>query len=77
MHTTQPDPGVIGMRSDTQVTTAAVGPDSALSTAQAAQRLAADGPNVLLGGHRRSLLSIADPFGSEADLEAVKPRCSC
>ena len=34
-------------------------PEAGLSCAQAAQRLAADGPNVLPGGQRRSLLSIA------------------
>ena len=35
------------------------GPESGLSAAQAAQRLAEDGPNALPGGQRRSLLSIA------------------
>ena len=39
--------------------TAVVGPESGLSAAQAAQRLAEDGPNALPGGQRRSLLSIA------------------
>ncbi|WP_338412886.1 cation-translocating P-type ATPase [uncultured Sphaerotilus sp.] len=34
-------------------------PDAGLSAAQATQRLAADGPNALPGGQRRSLLSIA------------------
>lgn len=36
-----------------------VGPESGLSAAQVAQRLAEDGPNALPGGQRRSLLSIA------------------
>lgn len=35
------------------------GTDTGLTTAEAAQRLATDGPNVLPGGQRRSLLSIA------------------
>ena len=38
---------------------AAPGVESGLSAAQAAQRLAEDGPNALPGGQRRSLLSIA------------------
>jgi Ca2+-transporting ATPase len=37
----------------------AVGIESGLSAAQAAERLAQDGPNALPGGQRRSLLSIA------------------
>ncbi len=41
------------------MTTPAVGPEPGLSAAQAAQRLAEDGPNALPGGQRRSLLSIA------------------
>jgi Ca2+-transporting ATPase len=36
-----------------------IAPESGLSAAQAAQRLAEDGPNALPGGKRRSLLSIA------------------
>ncbi|MEO9149038.1 MAG: HAD-IC family P-type ATPase, partial [Burkholderiaceae bacterium] len=39
--------------------TPAVDPESGLSAAQAAQRLTQDGANVLPGGQRRSLLSIA------------------
>ena len=35
------------------------GPDQGLSAAEAAQRLAREGPNALPGGQRRSLLSIA------------------
>ncbi|MBP7662175.1 MAG: ATPase, partial [Burkholderiaceae bacterium] len=35
------------------------GPETGLSCAQAAQRLAEEGPNALPGGQRRSLLSIA------------------
>ena len=35
------------------------GADSGLSKAEAMQRLAADGPNALPGGRRRTLLSIA------------------
>ena len=37
----------------------AAGPESGLSAAQAAERLAQDGPNALPGGQRRTLLSIA------------------
>ncbi len=47
------------MPPETGLTTPAVGPESGLSTAQAAQRLVEDGPNALPGGQRRSLLSIA------------------
>ena len=49
----------LGKAPDTEVTAPLVGSDSGLSVAQAAQRLAEDGPNALPGGQRRSLLSIA------------------
>ena len=47
------------MAPDGEVTAHVLGPESGLSVAQAAQRLAEDGPNALPGGQRRSLLSIA------------------
>ena len=47
------------MAPESEVTAPVVGPESGLSVAQAAQRLAEDGPNALPGGQRRSLLSIA------------------
>jgi len=59
MATTPSAPAGHGPAPDTTVATAAVGPDAGLSSAQAAQRLAADGPNALPGGQRRTLLSIA------------------
>ena len=42
-----------------QMTAHEVGQEPGLSAAQAAQRLAEDGPNALPGGHRRSLVTIA------------------
>jgi len=47
------------MAPESEVTAPIGGPESGLSVAQAAQRLAEDGPNALPGGQRRSLLSIA------------------
>ena len=59
MHKNQSDFAKRGMASESEATAPAVGPESGLSVAQAAQRLAEDGPNALPGGQRRSLLSIA------------------
>lgn len=47
------------MAPKSEVSAPVVGPESGLSAAQAAQRLAEDGPNALPAGQRRSLLSIA------------------
>ncbi|RFC39892.1 MAG: Ca2+-transporting ATPase [Candidatus Nitrotoga sp. CP45] len=58
MHTTQSDLAERGMAPESE-TAPVVGPESGLSAAQVAQRLAEDGPNALPGGQRRSLLSIA------------------
>ena len=54
-----PEPAGLGKAPALQATALAVGQVPGLSAAQAAQRLAEDGPNALPGGHRRSLLSIA------------------
>jgi Ca2+-transporting ATPase len=55
-HADLPEPGVVR---DTQVPAGASCLEAGLSTTQAAQRLADEGPNELPGGQRRSLLSIA------------------
>src|SRR5512145_1072952 len=59
MDTTPADLAGSRMADDAEVMIPAVDPESGLSAAQAAQRLAEDGPNALPGGRRRSLLSIA------------------
>ena len=59
MAANQADLAKLGMGPESEVTPPLVGSDSGLSVAQAAQRLAEDGPNALPGGQRRSLLSIA------------------
>lgn len=59
MSTTQVALAAPGATPPKGVTAPAFGPESGLSAAQAAQRLAEDGPNALPGGQRRSLLSIA------------------
>ena len=59
MPTTQADFAELGTASQSEVRAHAVGPKSGMSAAQAAQRLADEGPNALPGGQRRSLLSIA------------------
>jgi Ca2+-transporting ATPase len=59
MSTTQAALAEPGTVPPIEVIVPAVGPESGLSAAQAAQRLAEDGPNALPGGQRRSLLSIA------------------
>jgi len=59
MATTQTDLADLGMTPKREVSAPVVGPESGLSVAQAGQRLAEDGPNVLPGGQHRSLLSIA------------------
>ena len=59
MPTTQADPAAVGPAPRIEVSEPSVGPESGLSAAQAAERLAEDGPNALPGGQRRSLLAIA------------------
>jgi P-type Ca2+ transporter type 2C len=59
MPTTPSDLAELGAAPQTEVPVDAIDLESGLSTAQVAQRLAADGPNALPGGQRRSLLSIA------------------
>jgi Ca2+-transporting ATPase len=59
MAANQADLAKLGIGPETEVTPPLVGSDSGLSVAQAAQRLAEDGPNALPGRQRRSLLSIA------------------
>lgn len=59
MGTNQSDPAGRDVSLEAHLATLAVGPESGLSAAQAARRLLEDGPNVLPGGQRRSLLSIA------------------
>ena len=59
MVSTQTDLAHHGRAPESEVTTPVIGPESGLSVAQAAQRLAEDGPNALPGGQQRSLLSIA------------------
>ena len=59
MPTTQADPAAVGPAPRIEVSEPSVGPESGLSAAQAAGRLAEDGPNALPGGQRRSLLAIA------------------
>lgn len=59
MGANQSDPAGRDVSLEARLATLAVGPESGLSAAQAAQRLLEDGPNVLPGGQRRSLLSIA------------------
>jgi len=54
-----PELAELGKSPAHHVTALGVGHDPGLSAAQAAHRLAEDGPNALPGGHRRSLLSIA------------------
>ncbi len=56
---TPTDPSNTGLVPQSEVTAPVVGPGSGLSTAQAAQRLAEDGPNALPSGQHRTLLSIA------------------
>jgi P-type Ca2+ transporter type 2C len=56
---TQAESPTRGVPSEMAVTPPAHGVESGLSAAQAAQRLAEDGPNALPGGQHRSLLSIA------------------
>ena len=58
MATTQADVVARGVLPGAKVTTPVVGAEPGLSAAQAAKRLAEDGPNALPGGQRRSLLSI-------------------
>jgi Ca2+-transporting ATPase len=59
MPTTPSDLAELGAAPQTEVPVDAIDLESGLSTAQVTQRLAADGPNALPGGQRRSLLSIA------------------
>jgi Ca2+-transporting ATPase len=59
MHMTQSNLAERGITPESEATAPFVGPESGLSAAQAVQRLAEDGPNALLGGQRRSMLSIA------------------
>jgi P-type Ca2+ transporter type 2C len=59
MAKTQADIAELGIAPADAATSPVDGPESGLSVAQAAQRLAEDGPNALPGGQRRSLLSIA------------------
>ena len=59
MTANQPDLDEPGAMSPMEVSADVTMPESGLSTAQAAERLAEDGPNTLPGGQRRSLLSIA------------------
>jgi Ca2+-transporting ATPase len=59
MAANQADVAEHGMAPEGEVTAPVVGPESGLSVAEAAERLAEDGPNALPGGQRRSLLSIA------------------
>jgi Ca2+-transporting ATPase len=59
MATIQTDLADLGRATESEMTIPVIGPESGLSVAQAAQRLAEDGPNALPGGQRRSLLSIA------------------
>ena len=59
MPTTQPEPASRTRPSEAPATIPLSEPDAGLSAAQAAQRLAQDGPNALPGGQHRSLLSIA------------------
>ena len=59
MSKTQTDLAELGAAPQIEVHASTVEPESGLSAAQAAQRLAEDGPNALPGGQRRSLLSIA------------------
>jgi Ca2+-transporting ATPase len=59
MAANQADVAEHGMAPEGEVTAPVVGPESGLSVAEAAERLAEDGPNALPSGQRRSLLSIA------------------
>ena len=59
MAMTQGDFAELDTAPESEVTAPVVGPESGLSLAQAAQRLAEDGPNALPGGKRRSLVLIA------------------
>lgn len=59
MPTTQPEPASRTRPSEAPASIPSSEPDAGLSAAQAAQRLAQDGPNALPGGQHRSLLSIA------------------
>jgi Ca2+-transporting ATPase len=59
MAANQADLAKFGIRPEPEVPLPLASSDSGLSVAQAAQRLAEDGPNALTGGQRRSLMSIA------------------
>jgi Ca2+-transporting ATPase len=59
MAETRVDPALQGVQVNPEVPPPMGGAESGLSSAQAAERLAQDGPNALPGGQRRTLLSIA------------------
>ena len=59
MPSTQADLAEVGPAPRIEVFAPSVDPESGLSAAQAAERLAEDGPNALPGGQHRSLLAIA------------------